>query len=68
MLYREINATVWIGKVHSIGVSNFSIKNLETLLEHTKVVSANNQVEMHPYKEKGILVTANSPLAAPVVL
>ncbi|EKM52965.1 uncharacterized protein PHACADRAFT_197396 [Phanerochaete carnosa HHB-10118-sp] len=60
------------GKVRAIGVSNFSIKNLEILLKHAKVAPANNQVEIHPYlpqhalqkycDEKGILLSAYSPL------
>ncbi|BGO98212.1 hypothetical protein NBRC10513v2_001381 [Rhodotorula toruloides] len=62
------------GKVRSIGVSNFSIKNLEILLKTAKVVPAVNQVEGHPYlpsleldgycKSKGIHMTAYSPLGA----
>ena len=60
------------GKVRSIGVSNFSVKLLETLLNETTVVPAVNQVEMHPClpyfdlkkycDEKGIVLTAYSPL------
>ena len=55
-------------------MSNFSVKNLEVLLSSCKVVPAVNQVEMHvclPQRElqqycqeKGILVTAYSPLGA----
>ncbi|BGP45717.1 hypothetical protein JCM10450v2_001547 [Rhodotorula kratochvilovae] len=37
------------GKVKQIGVSNFSVKNLEILLASAKVVPAVNQVEAHPY-------------------
>lgn len=60
------------GRVKSIGVSNFSIKTLETLLPHVKVVPAVNQVEMHPLlpqlelldycKKKDIVLTAYTPL------
>ncbi|ETS62974.1 hypothetical protein PaG_02744 [Moesziomyces aphidis] len=60
------------GKVKAIGISNFSPKNLEILLRTAKVVPAVNQIEAHPYlpdqelvdlcKEKGIHVTAYSPL------
>jgi len=59
------------GKVKAIGVSNFSVKILNQLLETAKVVPAVNQVEMHPYlaqqdllefcNEKGIHITAYSP-------
>lgn len=60
------------GKVKSIGVSNFSIKNLEILLPKVNVVPVVNQVELHPYlpqfemkkycEVKDILLTAYSPL------
>lgn len=56
------------GRVKAIGVSNFSVKNLEVLLKTAKVVPAVNQVEAHPYcpqeelvqycKGKGIHLTA----------
>jgi hypothetical protein len=36
------------GKARAIGVSNFGIRNLETLLESAKVVPAVNQIELHP--------------------
>ena len=70
------------GKVKSIGVSNFSIKNLERLLPHCTVLPVTNQVELHPCypqddllaycKAKNILLTAYSPFGmgnpAPVLL
>ncbi|KAH9844149.1 NADP-dependent oxidoreductase domain-containing protein [Rhodofomes roseus] len=37
------------GKARNIGVSNFSVKTLEKLLETAKVVPAIDQVELHPY-------------------
>ncbi|KAJ7708921.1 reductase AKOR2 [Mycena rosella] len=58
-------------RTRAIGVSNFSIKTLEQLLQTAKVVPAVNQVEMHPYLaqtelleyclKKGIAVIAYSP-------
>jgi len=63
------------GKCKAIGVSNFSIKNLEILLAKTDVVPAVNQIEVHPClpqfdlveycEKKGIHVTAYSPLGQP---
>jgi len=59
----------------AIGVSNFSVKNLKILLEQATVVPAVDQVECHIYlpqtsldkfcKEKGIILTAYSPLGQP---
>ncbi|EIM83985.1 Aldo/keto reductase [Stereum hirsutum FP-91666 SS1] len=64
-------------RIRSIGVSNFSIKTLNELLSDARVtvLPAVNQVECHPYlpndelkkwcSEKGIAVTAYSPLGQP---
>jgi len=59
------------GKAKNIGVSNFSVKNLEKLLATAKVVPAVNQVELHPFlaqeelkaycDSKGIVLTAYAP-------
>ncbi|KAJ3898524.1 NADP-dependent oxidoreductase domain-containing protein [Lentinula edodes] len=59
-------------KVRAIGVSNFTIPQIEALIKATGVVPAVNQIEAHPLlpqddllafcKEKGIHVTAYSPL------
>ncbi|KAF8325937.1 Aldo/keto reductase [Amanita rubescens] len=63
------------GKVKNIGVSNFSVKTLNELLSHcqTQIIPAVNQIEAHPSlpqhelirfcKERGIVVTAYSPIA-----
>lgn len=42
--YRKTRWTDFIGKVKSIGVSNFSIKNLDILLAQVDIVPAVNQV------------------------
>ena len=62
------------GKVKSIGVANYSLRYLEQLLPHAKVIPAVNQIENHPSlpqqeivdfcKTKGIHVTAYSPLGS----
>ncbi|KAI0347095.1 Aldo/keto reductase [Trametopsis cervina] len=64
-------------RVRAIGVSNFSIKNLEILLKTAQVIPAVNQVELHPYlaqedllqycREKGILLMAYTPTGYPDV-
>ncbi|KIY47425.1 Aldo/keto reductase [Fistulina hepatica ATCC 64428] len=68
-LYKEFP-----NKIKAIGVSNFSIKFLDRLLAVATVVPAVNQVELHPSctqedlveycKQKGIVVTAYSPLGS----
>lgn len=59
------------GKARAIGVSNFSKKELETLLKECSVVPAAHQIECHPWlqqkdfcdwqREKGIHVQHYSP-------
>ncbi|XP_042500225.1 non-functional NADPH-dependent codeinone reductase 2-like [Macadamia integrifolia] len=63
-----------LGLTRFIGVSNFSCKKLQELLAVAKIPPAVNQVEMNPLwhqkklrefcKEKGIHITAYSPLGA----
>lgn len=74
--WREMQKLLDTGKVKNIGVSNFSITNLEKLLNHpdTKTVPAVNQIELHPCnpspklvdycKQKGIHATAYSCLGS----
>jgi len=60
------------GRAKAIGVSNFTIKHLETLLAEAEVVPVLNQIELHPRLTqeplcgfcagKGIAVEAWSPL------
>ncbi|KAJ4002121.1 Aldo/keto reductase [Lentinula boryana] len=70
--WKMLENLVDTGKARSIGVSNFSIKTLEILLKHVRIVPATNQVEMHPYlpqhdllsycSSRDILLTAYSPI------
>ncbi|XP_022732953.1 non-functional NADPH-dependent codeinone reductase 2-like [Durio zibethinus] len=63
-----------LGLTKSIGVSNFSCKKLQTILPTAKIPPVVNQVEMNPLwqqeklrkfcEEKGIVITAYSPLGA----
>lgn len=46
--WREMEKLVESGKARSIGVSNFGIRNLETLLASAKLVPAVSQFESHP--------------------
>lgn len=45
--WKEMEKLVDAGKARAIGVSNFGIRNLETLLESAKIVPAVNQIELH---------------------
>jgi len=70
--YRALEALLAGGKVRAIGVSNFIVEHLTTLLDHATVVPAVNQIECHPYfqqrdvqdfgAEHAILTQAWSPI------
>lgn len=72
--YAELEKLVATGKTKAIGVSNYSKKYLEELLPKAKIIPAVNQIENHPSlpqqeirdicAEKGILITAYSPLGS----
>ena len=61
-------------KARHIGVSNFSVKKIKTLLETCNVKPEVNQIELHPYLQQnamlefcnkaGIILTAYSPLGS----
>lgn len=69
--YKAMEMLIEKGKCRAIGVSNFSLAELERLLSKTSVVPAVHQLEMHPYlvqpdfeawhKAKGIHITQYSP-------
>lgn len=71
--WRALETAQKLGKVRSIGVSNFGASHLESLLEKARVVPAVNQVEVHPFCQRealvelcsknGIKIEAYSPLA-----
>jgi diketogulonate reductase-like aldo/keto reductase len=70
--YRALESLLGDGKVRAIGVSNFMVDHLTTLLDKAEVVPAVNQIELHPYfqqptvqalgAEHGILTQAWSPI------
>jgi diketogulonate reductase-like aldo/keto reductase len=70
--YRALETLLADGKVRAIGVSNFMVEHLTTLLDRATVVPAVNQIECHPYfqqrevqdlgAERGILTQAWSPI------
>ena len=62
------------GLVRSIGLSNFNISQIETVLGMARIKPAVLQIEVHPFcnntkliefaKSKGIVVTGYSPLGS----
>ncbi|KAJ4321901.1 hypothetical protein N0V84_005067 [Fusarium piperis] len=71
--WRALETAQKLGKVRSIGVSNFGAAHMENLLENARVPPAVNQVEVHPFCQRqtlvelcnkhGIKIEAYSPLA-----
>jgi alcohol dehydrogenase (NADP+) len=72
--WKAMEQLVKAGKVKSIGVSNFSINKLKTILENCSIPPAVNQVECHPYLQQtkllefclghGIHLTGYAPLGS----
>lgn len=54
--YRALEKLYKEGRVKAIGVCNFSIPQLEDLMEHTQIIPALNQVEMHPHLSQNALL------------
>ncbi|RAL67697.1 hypothetical protein DID88_008438 [Monilinia fructigena] len=73
-IWRKFEALNQAGKAKAIGVSNFTISNLEQLLKYAEIPPAINQVEIHPVWpnsrlinycfSKSILPVAYSPLGS----
>ncbi|KAH7363382.1 2,5-diketo-D-gluconic acid reductase A [Plectosphaerella cucumerina] len=71
--WRALETAQKLGKVRSIGVSNFGAAHIRSLIDKATVVPAVNQVEVHPFcqredlvdlcYEHGIKIEAYSPLA-----
>ncbi|HEX3316712.1 MAG TPA: aldo/keto reductase [Solirubrobacteraceae bacterium] len=70
--YRALETLLADDKVRAIGVSNFMVEHLATLVDRATVVPAVNQIELHPYfaqqdvqdfgAQHGILTQAWSPI------
>jgi len=69
--YKSMEKLLKTGKTKAIGISNFSMAELERLLKETSVVPAAHQLELHPWlqqkefikfnQSKGIHITQYSP-------
>ena len=69
--YKAMEKCVKEGKTRAIGVSNFSLAEMERLLKETSIVPASHQLELHPYlqqksfvdwhRQRGIIITQYSP-------
>jgi diketogulonate reductase-like aldo/keto reductase len=74
-VFRALDELVADGKTRHIGVSNFSVEQLERAMDLAETPLLTNQIEYHPYftdnhgdlveycQEQDVLVTAYSPLA-----
>lgn len=54
--WRALETAQRLGKVKSIGVSNFGAAHIENLIDNAKVIPAVNQVEVHPFCQREALV------------
>lgn len=71
-IYQVLEKLVDEGKILTLGVSNFSIAQLDYLLKHSRIKPSINQIEIHPghwnnelvdfCQKHGVLVQAWSPL------
>ncbi|XP_028548917.1 aldo-keto reductase family 4 member C10-like isoform X1 [Dendrobium catenatum] len=73
--WKAMEDLVEMGLVRAIGISNFTIPQINELLQFAKIVPAVNQVELHPFwrqdelvkfcQQSGIHVSAHTPLGVP---
>lgn len=73
--WKEMEECVKLGLTKNIGLSNFNSKQIQNVLDNCSIKPVNLQIEVHAYfgqrklvdfcAEKGITVTAYSPLGSP---
>ncbi|MEM6321397.1 MAG: aldo/keto reductase [Bacteroidota bacterium] len=54
--YKALERLYAEGRAKAIGVCNFSIQQLDELMEHAQIIPALNQVEMHPHLSQNELL------------
>ncbi|XP_063912552.1 aldo-keto reductase family 1 member C4-like isoform X2 [Zophobas morio] len=74
-IWKKMEEQVKAGRTKTIGLSNYNISQIETVLKHATIKPANLQVELHVYLQQrqlvdfchknGITVVAFSPLGSP---
>ncbi|EFA02581.1 aldo-keto reductase family 1 member B1 isoform X1 [Tribolium castaneum] len=74
-VWKKMEEQVDAGRAKTIGLSNYNISQIETVLKSARIKPANLQVELHVYLQQralvdfchknGITVVAYSPLASP---
>ncbi|XP_063912523.1 1,5-anhydro-D-fructose reductase-like [Zophobas morio] len=74
-IWKKMEQQVDAGRTKTIGLSNYNISQIETVLKGARIKPANLQVELHVYLQQrqlvdfchknGITVVAYSPLASP---
>ena len=72
--WRALEALYTDGRIKAAGVSNYTVKHLKDLAEHSTLIPAVNQVEFHPFifqqqadllkycQDKGIQLIGHSPI------
>ena len=63
--WKAMEAMVYEGKVHSLGVSNFDVDKLESLMDFAKVRPVINQVELNPNRRESELLRLCRDLVRP---
>ena len=54
--YKDMEKAVELGKVRSIGLSNYTGHNLDEILKNATITPAINQIELHPYYQRNDVV------------
>lgn len=49
--WKDMERAVELGKVHSIGISNFENFNFDSIVDNAKILPAVHQTECHPYRQ-----------------